>query len=130
MLVCKEKSAQSNIFFMEKSCFIWLGEMGIENPPFGSLITAIQTKYDPFPISKTLILPQDDEIDESTGSGIGQRLSKKFGIQTFISYNLPNSFQRAEVLMIEKLLIDILRKHFEKSSKIEVEETEESSSLR
>lgn len=110
-LVCNEKSVQANIFIMEKSCYIWLGEFGVTNPSMGPLITAIQTKYESFPISKALVTSEEEDIDESIGNGIGQRLSKKFGIQTFISYNLPTSFQ-SELLELEKHLISFCREFF------------------
>jgi hypothetical protein len=67
---CNEKSIRLNLFVMNKSIYIWIGPDGDESPSFGSLVTAIQTKYEPMPTSKTLLSAEGDGQDESIETGI------------------------------------------------------------
>lgn len=53
--MCEDDIAMAgNIILMDKSAYIWVGEAGAV-PKMGSLITAVTTKYDPMPLSTTLI---------------------------------------------------------------------------
>lgn len=99
IVTCNEKAIRLNLFVMNKSCYIWIGPDGDDSPSFGSLVTAIQTRYEPMPTSKTLLSAEGEGQDESIETGISQRLCRKFKIQTFISYNLPPSFETERVLL-------------------------------
>lgn len=106
MIDCGDKLANANLIIMDKSCFIWLGNAN-EQPSMGSLVSAMETKFGV--LSNSLIGGDDDR-----GTGMAQRLSKKFKIQTFVSYNLSDSFDD-EKLGIERKLVEMLKPHFENS---------------
>jgi hypothetical protein len=94
-----------NVMLMQGSCFIWLG-MG--EARLAHLNVAMPTKYDPIPITTTLI----NELDgDSCGMGLVQRLSKKFGMQIFSSVNVETDNEFLWQL-IEKRLVDILSVHY------------------
>ena len=107
---CNDKVANANLIIMDRSCFIWLGNAN-DQPALGSLVSAIETK---FGVLSSSLLGGDDE----RGSGLAQRLSRKFKIQTFVSYNLPESFDE-EKLGVERKLVELLKVHFEVPERIE-----------
>ena len=93
------------MIIMEMSCYIWLG---CQNEPckMSSLATAIPTRFSGTPLSTTLL---NDGNDSS--SDMAQRLAQKFGIQVYLSYNLPPSYDM-HALLIDRAIIDLLKEHF------------------
>lgn len=65
---------------MKKSCHIWYGAQNHECS-FGSLVTAIPTKFEKMSVGTVLI----DENDCSQLNDLSKKLSTKFGIQVLIS---------------------------------------------
>ena len=93
------------MIIMDKSCYIWLG-CHDEPCKMSSLATAIPTRFSGTPLSTTLL---NDGTDSSRE--MAQRLAQKFGIQVFLSCNLPPSYDM-HALQIDKAVIDLLKEHF------------------
>lgn len=93
------------MIIMDKSCYVWLG---CQNEPcmMSSLATAIPTRFSGTPLSTTLL---NDGTDNS--SDMAQRLAQKFGIQVYLSCNLPPSYDM-HFLQIDKAIINLLQEHF------------------
>jgi hypothetical protein len=65
------------------------------------------------PLSTTLL---DEGNDLAMANGVAVRLSKKFNIQTFVSCNLPSSFDDSQLFpALEKKLIQTLAPHYTKA---------------
>ncbi len=101
---CGDKLVSINLMIMDKCCFIWIGSAN-EQPSMGTLVSAMETK---FGVLSSSLLGGDVE----NGSGMGQRLAKKFKIQSFVSYNLSSAFDD-EKFIIERKVVDLLKPHFE-----------------
>jgi hypothetical protein len=95
-----------NVMVLDRSCVIWIGMSG-EVPCFSSLVTAMETRYDPMPLTSTLM----STGGFSMSNGIAQRLSKRFHIQVFLSFNIPEGYD-SDIPAIELRLVETLCKHF------------------
>jgi hypothetical protein len=104
-----DKEVFANIVVMEKSCFVWIGN-DLNNCSFGNMVTAIPTRFEKLPISTNIVCLNDDG---TKGSGFAERFSKRFQIQTFVAYSLPDSFDDS-LCKIEEKLVAILDLHFER----------------
>ena len=101
---CNGKFVRGNLLIMEKSCFVWLGSLD-EEPSLSCLVSAMETKFGI--LSNDVLGLGDGERAQS----LAQKLSRKFKIQTFVSYTLPDSFDD-ERLTIESRLVEVLKEHF------------------
>lgn len=105
-----DKTVVANIIYLDRSCFIWIGTSDAA-PALGSLITSLPTKFGSMPLSTTLL---DEGNDLTTATGIAVRLSKKLNIQTFISCNLPTTFDDTPLFpTLEKKLMEALTPHYQ-----------------
>lgn len=96
-----DKTVVANIIYLDRSCFIWIGSSDAA-PALRSLIISLPTKFGAMPLSTTLL---DEGNDLTAANGIAVRLSKKLNIQTFISCNLPTTYDDTPILAaIEKKL--------------------------
>jgi len=112
LLRLDDKTVAVSILFLNRSCFIWIGSSD-SAPAIGSLITSLPTKFDAMPLSTTLL---DEGNDLAMANGVAVRLSKKFNIQTFVSCNLPSSFDDSQLFpALEKKLIQTLAPHYTKA---------------
>mmetsp|Transcript_11683 Transcript_11683/g.26532 ORF Transcript_11683/g.26532 Transcript_11683/m.26532 type:complete len:159 (-) Transcript_11683:53-529(-) len=84
-----------HVVMLEGSAFVWVGtsRLGLND-----LQVATPTPYDPLPSVATL---RGDM--EGPGAGIAQKLSRRFGILVFLSFNLDSS-QPELVLFTQKEL--------------------------
>lgn len=98
-------SVIGHMITMEKSVYIWLSDRTSPNFNMDNLLVAMPTKFDSSPIS-TSFLCTDMDNDEYT-RGLTIRLSRKFGIQLFISNNLSSMFVDC-LLEIETTLAKII----------------------
>ena len=71
-----------NIIFLDKSCIVWIGTAEI-SPTLENLIMSMPTRFETYPLSSMLI--GNDVENDANATGISQRLSRKFNIQTFVS---------------------------------------------
>lgn len=90
------------IVLMNKCCLIWLG-IGSAAPQMADLSVSMLTPQSVHPLSSTLI-----ESGEGDASAIGQSISrgvaKKFGVQCFVSYNLPSKHDENLLEIMEPIL--------------------------
>lgn len=101
---CNTKLARGNVLVMDKSCYLWIGSMD-EQPTMECLVSAMETKFGV--LSSDVLGFGDSEKSQS----LAQKLSRKFKIQTFVSYALPEAFDD-ERLAIESKIVDVLKVHF------------------
>jgi hypothetical protein len=99
-----ERTIVGYLIIMEKSCYLWLSTPEAE-PSLNTLATAIPTRFDSMPISSVLF------GDDDHSAGLSQQLSKRFNIQTFVSVNLPDSYDDASS-QISSQLVAILKDFF------------------
>lgn len=104
----KDLTLHFQIIHLKDSYYINIGLKGT-NASFDTLVTAIQTKFDPMP-SSTSILPSSSINDE-----IAHRLSKLLSKRTqkviYLSYNIPvDSLNPEEDLILQKTLNELLAK--------------------
>ena len=78
---CNSKQVLCNIIAMEKCAYIWLSLDGSE-PNLGNLVAAMETNFGV--LSTSLI-----GVGEDKGTGLAQRLSKRFKIQALVADTLP-----------------------------------------
>ena len=109
VIACEQKRVLLNMILMEKSCYIWFAPTGSQNHKLDTLFTAIKTNYEAMPMSRVLL--SDHETDDERG--ISRRISHKFGIQTFLSYN-SLSFVENDLIILEKHISDILSLRYRK----------------
>lgn len=98
------------ITYLEKSCMVWIGVHGTP-PMMSSLQMALPNRFDNDPLSTVVF---DDAQTGSTGvsNGIMQRLTKKFSIQIFMSYNVPETLDE-DAIQIERKLLELLKPRYE-----------------
>lgn len=88
--VCLEEEIAGMVIYMDKCCMIWLGCAGTA-PQMSDLSVSMLTPQSSYPLSSSLI-----ESSEGNASAVGQSISrgvaKKYGVQSFVSYNLPSKF--------------------------------------
>jgi Proteasome assembly chaperone 4 len=96
-----------NAIVMDRSCYIWLGAHD-SLPVMGALAMAMPTRFENNPLASELIQSRD-----SLSSEMATRISKRFKIQTFISCNLPESYE-SHMAAVDRRLIEILGKYFTK----------------
>ena len=101
---CSDKMARGNVIVMDRSCYIWLGDAQ-EAPSMSSLVAALETKFGV--LSSDLLATGDGE----KASSLAQKLSRKFNIQTFVSYNLGDNYDD-DRLEVERKLLEVLKVHF------------------
>lgn len=77
-----------NILFLERSCYVWIGDQNESS--MSSLVVAMNTKYENMPLSTT-VFDESGNDSNSIGCSLAQRISKRFNIQCFVSYNLSNA---------------------------------------
>jgi hypothetical protein len=94
-----------NIIFLDKSCIVWIGEAE-SAPTMENLIMSMPTRFETYPLSSMLL--GNDVENDANATGISQRLSKKFSIQTFVSCSVPLNHDGMK--KIENLLIELLQK--------------------
>lgn len=93
-----------SIIYMEQSCWIWINDSN--SASFGTLDVVMPSKYDDIPLTSSLIKTGDESsIDIAR---IAQRLSKKLGIQIFIS----GQVQADRSNIVEAKLKEILSSKF------------------
>lgn len=102
---CEGTEILGNYILMDSSCFVWIGH---RDQAFSILDMALLTKYDNLPLTSTIF---NDSDSSSFGVGIAQRISKKFAIQCFLSYNIVSPDTKFQYL-VEKKLIEIFSNHF------------------
>lgn len=102
-----DKIFDCHLINFNNSCYIWIGDSNI--PSMSSLIVSMPTKFDSMPLSSILI-SNDGESDD-INSSIGQRISKKFNRQCFISCNIPLEDQNY-IPQIERILFTRLSEVF------------------
>ncbi len=95
-----------NIIFLDKSCIVWIGDSE-SAPTMENLIMSMPTRFETYPLSSMLL--GNDVENDANATGISQRLSKKFSIQTFVSCSVPLNHDGMK--KIENLLIELLQKH-------------------
>jgi hypothetical protein len=102
-----------NILYLKSSCFIWLS---VGEARLSHLDVSVPTKYDPMPLSTTLINESGSgNSDGSVCVGLMQRLAKRFGIQVFSSNNVAVEFEDSHGFLwqlIEKKLVELLAQRF------------------
>jgi hypothetical protein len=102
-----------NILYLKSSCFIWLS---VGEARLSRLDVSVPTKYDPMPLSTTLINESGSgNSDGSVCVGLMQRLAKRFGIQVFSSNNVAVEFEDSHGFLwqlIEKKLVELLAQRF------------------
>mmetsp|Transcript_11892 Transcript_11892/g.21749 ORF Transcript_11892/g.21749 Transcript_11892/m.21749 type:complete len:174 (-) Transcript_11892:12-533(-) len=88
-----------HVTLLEGSAFLWIGDakLGLDD-----LHVSMPTPYDPLPSVTTL---RGDS--EGPSSGMAQKLSKRFGMLVFLSFNLSNPDMQF-LLYIHKEVITIL----------------------
>merc|ERR1719199_834094 len=69
-----------HIMLLDGSFFLWVGDAGLS---LDDLQVAVPTRFDPMPAVTTLRGDMD-----GPGSGLAQKLSKKFNRLIYLSYNL------------------------------------------
>ena len=94
-----------NIIFLDKSCIVWIGDSE-SAPTMENLIMSMPTRFETYPLSSMLL--GNDVENDANATGISQRLSKKFSIQTFVSCSVPLNHDGMK--KIENLLIELLQK--------------------
>ena len=95
-----------NIIFLDKSCIVWIGTAQFP-PVLENLIMSMPTRFETYPLSSMII--GNDVDNDANATGISQRLSKKFNIQTFVSCGVL--LDHAGMKKIENLLIELLQKN-------------------
>jgi len=85
------------ILLMKGSCIVWVGG---PQASFASLDVAMKTHMDDVPVASALMGGEGD----SPGSAIAKRLSMRFGLQAFVSFNLPAA-QPLLLAVVEKRLL-------------------------
>ena len=85
---CRDDEIVGQIVLMNQCCMVWLGT-GSAAPQMADLSVSMLTPQSAHPLSSTLI-----ESNEGDASAVGQSISrgvaKRFGVQCFVSYNLPS----------------------------------------
>mmetsp|Transcript_58292 Transcript_58292/g.162499 ORF Transcript_58292/g.162499 Transcript_58292/m.162499 type:complete len:145 (-) Transcript_58292:19-453(-) len=100
-----ERFGNQRVFFhatmLQGSAFLWVGDqkLGLED-----IHASVPTKYDTFPSVATL----KGDVD-GAGANLAQKLSKRFGMLVFLSFNLPPA-EPELVLFVQKELTQFLRK--------------------
>jgi RimJ/RimL family protein N-acetyltransferase len=74
-----------HITILEKCCFISL--CGGSQPPMGTLSVAMESQFEPMPLTSTLLGDADDDVSRL----ISQHVSKRTRTQCFVSCSLPDS---------------------------------------
>jgi hypothetical protein len=100
---CDEKVVVCNIILMSKCVFVWLSLVGSE-PSLDHLVTAMETKFGV--LSSTLM-----DVGNDKGSGLAQRIAKRFEAQCFVADNLPE-LEDAESRLVESKLVATLKEEF------------------
>ena len=98
-----------NVIILKDSCFVWIGSQDSE-PAMSSLVTAMPTRFDSVPISTTLIQGEEDFSGD-----MAVRLSKRLGIQLFVSCNLSNNFV-TELSAVDRYLVNFLLPYYNSNS--------------
>ncbi|CAE8604337.1 unnamed protein product [Polarella glacialis] len=80
---CMGRTIHFHVTLLEGSCFLWVGGAGLG---LNDLQVAVPTKYDPIPSVASIIGDSD-----GPGGNLAQKLSRKFGMLVFMSYNIPES---------------------------------------
>mmetsp|Transcript_17 Transcript_17/g.16 ORF Transcript_17/g.16 Transcript_17/m.16 type:complete len:170 (+) Transcript_17:33-542(+) len=88
-----------HLTLLEGSAFLWIGDakLGLED-----LQVSVPTPYDPLPSVTTL---RGDS--EGPGAGMAQKLSRRFKMLIFLSFNLSNT-EMQFLMFIQKEIIGIL----------------------
>ena len=96
---------------MKKSCHIWYGTQGNECS-FGSLVTAIPTKFEKMSIGTVLI----DENENNQQNDLSKKLSTKYKIQVIISSSgiTESSNDDSMMLVLHKKMCDVLNEYYTK----------------
>jgi hypothetical protein len=90
------------IINMNKSVFININKDGCP-PNFGTLVVGMETRFEPIPLTTTLITGDTIETELMINT-ISKRISKKFHIQTFVS----SSIVIQDPIIIEKIIEKII----------------------
>lgn len=84
---------------------VWLGSDEINQCSLNNIVTSIQTRHDPMPLSRPLLTTETDE-DDDLATQLAQRLAKRLKMQIFCSCNLPPSF--ALLSGVERQIVSFL----------------------
>lgn len=87
-----DQSFACQVTFMKQSAYVWVGLAGAA-PAMGNLSAAIMSTFSDgsTATSSTSILP----IASDAATSFADRLSRRFKMVFFVSYNLPDSAQRS-----------------------------------
>lgn len=96
------------ILYLTQSCYIWIGNRNVP-VALGSLALAMPTRFEAVPLTSVLINPDDEE--RYYGPAMAQRLSKKFGIQCFVSGVFDGVAEEFR-MQIENACVQHLSQHF------------------
>ena len=78
---------EGQVMTLDQCCVVSIVERGGANlPVMGPLVMAMPTRFDPMPLSSTLLGGDVDEL----ASAISKHLAKKTGSQVFVSCSLPD----------------------------------------
>ena len=99
--VCRDEEVLGQIILMNKCCMIWLG-CGGTTPLLSDLSVSMLTPQGDHPISTSLIESSEGDVS-AVGQSISRGLAKKYGVQSFISYNLPSKFDECLLEVMEPI---------------------------
>ncbi|CAI5727393.1 unnamed protein product [Peronospora destructor] len=79
-----DQSYLVQLWLLNNCIFVWMGSAA-DKPRFGSLSTAIATRYSPMPLITSIM-----GVPETEEQQIVQRLARRTGRQCFVSCQLPD----------------------------------------
>eukprot|EP00931_Biecheleriopsis_adriatica_P011046 TRINITY_DN112116_c0_g1_i1.p1 TRINITY_DN112116_c0_g1~~TRINITY_DN112116_c0_g1_i1.p1 ORF type:complete len:152 (+),score=38.96 TRINITY_DN112116_c0_g1_i1:26-481(+) len=104
---CLGKLVHFHVTLLEGSAFIWVGSprLGLDD-----LQVAVPTKYDPLP-SVACLRGESD----GSGSNLAQKLSRRFGMLIYFSFNLPDA-EPEMLLAVQKEITSLLSSLLEQTA--------------
>ena len=83
---------------------VWLGSDEMSQCSLNNVVTSIQTRHDPMPLSRPLVTTEPEDDDMATQ--LAQRLAKRLKMQVFCSCSLPPKF--AFLSGVERQIVSFL----------------------
>jgi hypothetical protein len=89
---CRDEEVVGQVIYMHQCCLVWLGRGGA-TPQLGDLSVSMMTPHSTYPLSSSLIEPSEGGDAGAAGQSVSRGVAKKYGLQCFVSYNLPGQFE-------------------------------------